>query len=174
MFSPLAITMVLLAFAEYQVFRWLSGTVGVGSALLVTIAVSLLAALVGWVRVKLFLADSLKDVVTGSLDGTDGRSVAADRTVRILAFFLCVVPGLVSGALGFALLVPPVRRRVAARLAPRFVAASSLSFGSFGPFGGAGFGTARPDVIDTDVVGSDARSSTRPQNPQPSARPELG
>ncbi len=173
MFSPLAVAMVLLAFAEYQVFRWLGSTIGVGSALLVTVGVSILAGFLGWIRARLFLAGSVKDVLAGSLDGTDGRLVAADRTVRLVGFLLCLLPGLASGAVGLALLLPPIRRRAAARIAPRFVSASSLTFG---PFGGPGTGFGRRgDVIDTDLTNSDAtRTSARTHNPHPSARPELG
>lgn len=179
MFSPSAVAIVLWALAEYLILRVLAGAIGVGSALLVTLAASGLALVIGWAKVRFFVADSVRSAVFDSAAGADGRGIAADRLVRIFAFVLCVVPGLASGAVGLALLVPGLRRRAAVRLAPRLTTASSISFGGFGPFGG-GFGSrsTHGDVIDTDLIDTDladtGESSGGSHNPHPPARTELG
>lgn len=169
MFSPLAVAAVLWAFAEYVVFRLTADALGVGSALLVTVGVSALAVVVGWAKVRFFVADSVRSAVAGGVGGGDARLIAADRMVRIGAFVLCVVPGLASGALGLALLLPPLRKAAAARAAPRLTSLSTFSFDGFGGFGSSRSG----DVIDTDLADA-ARTSDDAPHPHSPARSELG
>lgn len=158
MFSRAALAVFALVVAEYFVFGFAAQLVG-GS---LVIWISLAAALFGVFVIRRSFAtvvtagvEPLQNAQTGLAPGSGAGAKAADGALRIVGGFLLFVPGLLTGAVGVALLVPPVRALVRGRV--RHWAEGLVGRGLGSPEGlnisfanGGGF-FARRDVVDVDL-----------------------
>jgi UPF0716 protein FxsA len=107
---------VLWAFAELWVVVQVAGAIGVGSTLLLLIAVSLVGAwlvkhqgLGMWRRIR-------EQLNRGQMPGRE----LVDGGLILLAGALLFVPGFITDVCGLLLLLPPVRALVRTMLARRF------------------------------------------------------
>ncbi len=162
MFSRSALGVLTVVIGEYLFFGFAAGLVG-GSAVICARLAGFVAGLLLWRRhVPALLRDSIEPLsqatrsvggtpTTGTRTGT-GRG-AADHGLLVAAGLLLVIPGLITGLAGVALLVPPVRQWVRSRIRGRFdaflsrgftgIGGLNVSFPNAGPY-------ARRDVVDVE------------------------
>lgn len=134
----------------------LGGRVGLGWTLLYLVG----AVLAGLAVLRLAPFAGVATVAEGMRRGELPASAVLETALIGLAGVLLLVPGPLSDLVAVALLLPPLRRRLAARLA-----AGGLAFraGAMGAMGGWPPPASGPDIYDgefTDV--SEAESSARP------------
>lgn len=179
MFSRAALAVFALVVAEYFVFAFAARLLGASAV----VWISLAAAVVGFILVRRsFAAMVVAGVQPLQADTRESSvasgSAAAQHGLLVVAGILLVIPGLLSGAVGAALLLPPVRTLLRLRLrnrldgliSRRLVGPDGLTV-SFGN-GGAFFG--RRDVIDVDLhaEGTSPDHSANDDDPT-TAPPEL-
>lgn len=141
---------LLLPIVELYVFVQVAGAIGFASALLAAVG----ATVVGVWLVKQQGLGVLRRANDKVARGETPTDEVVNGTLLLLAGVLLLVPGFVTGAVGLALLLPPVRALLRGTLRRRFAAgpiviARSTRIGGFGP-GTASFGSGRRDVLDAD------------------------
>jgi len=111
-FGQFIIGAALLAVVELLIAIWVAGLIGAGWTLLILVAMSASGAILlrreglrSWRR--------FREVVNAG--GRPGSEVI-DGLVGLGAGLLLFVPGLLTGAIGLACLIPPARRQLARRL----------------------------------------------------------
>ncbi len=155
----------IYAVVELAVVVALVSTVGWGWTLLALLATFLL----GWGLLAPMAGSQLLRQIGQLRSGlTEPRDAMSEGAMVTLATLLILVPGLVTTALGLALLVPPVRRVTGPALAAigmrglrrrmPLIADATL----FGP-GGRGYPSPGTDYIDGEVV--DVRDFRSPALP---------
>ena len=90
--------------------------------------------------------------------GTAGSGQLTDRSLRVLAGVLLVIPGILTSAVGALLTVPPVRA-VGAGYVRRRLPSPVSWLGASVPANGRS--PHRRDVVDVDVVAEDMPTSAR-------------
>lgn len=156
---------VILGIAVYVVLEWfaaswLAGLIGWGGVLL-TVAILVIVGAAVMRRAGFAAARSLRPVqvdgatvtqpVTPELASQVGRDVG-DAGALFVAGFLIAVPGLVTSAVGFVLLVPPIRR-AAQRMISRSVRSRAQAAGLVV--------TATTTTVEGTVVRDDAPPPVR-------------
>jgi len=133
----------LWLFAELVVFLSVGSVIGIGRAMLLGLASTALGIILLF-RFGRDAAMDLRDLMSGNL--ALQRSSALDKTLTAAAIALLILPGFLSDIAGLALLLPPVRRWIAAKLQPK------TSFTAQTRTNEDGFGPSRPsqssDIID--------------------------
>lgn len=120
-------------------------------------------------------------LVGESLDGSDPKTNAhaalSDRTLRLFGIAMLVVPGLLTAAIGLALLVAPIRALLIPIAGSKVnsLFPNDLKDGLFGPsfrtiLGGIDPTFRRGDVVDVSSVKKDSAEESTRDTP---ARPEL-
>jgi UPF0716 protein FxsA len=143
--------------------------VAVAGLVVETIGIMQMTAWVGgWVTIALLVAGVMIGVQLSRFTGKralreveravgEGRAPGDEIVGGLLVFLAAVlfmVPGFVTDAAAILLLLPPIRRVVARRLAPRLLKSEGAGFGSFGfGFGGPGAHGAPLDdgIIDVEA-----------------------
>jgi UPF0716 protein FxsA len=137
----------LLPLAELAVLYWIATR----TSLLFAIGLVLVAGLVGVVIAKIEGWNAVRRIQ----DDLAARRVPADAALDalfiLLAGALFFVPGVLTDLLGFALLVPPLRRWMKTRLKRRF----AIRF----PLGHARTAN-RSEIIDAKIVSEDRKEET--------------
>lgn len=179
MFSRAALAVFALVVAEYFVFAFAAQIFGASTV----VWISLAAAVMGFILVRRSFAAMVIAGVQPLQADTRGSPIpsgptAAQHGLLVVAGVLLVIPGLLSGAVGVALLLPPVRFLLRSRLRQRLDGLISqrlvgpdgrpVSFGNGGSFFG------RRDVIDVDLHadGTSSEHSANDDGPT-TAPPEL-
>lgn len=178
MFSRAALMIFALAVAEYFVFGFAAGLVGTSTVVWISVA----AALLGFIMIRRSLAAMLSSRVQSVQRSNRPQSPPpvrrsnADHGLLVLAGILLVLPGLVTGAVGAALVLPPVRALVRARVRHRIDAVVSRGLSTNGftvSFAdGAGF-FGRRDVVDVDLNPDSSTTDTVKDDGPTTAPPEL-
>lgn len=156
---------LLLPIVELYVFVQVAGAIGFGSALLTAVG----ATVVGVWLVKQQGLGVLRRANDKVARGEAPTDEVVNGTLLLLAGLLLLVPGFITGAVGLALLLPPVRALLRGPVRRRFAAgpivvARSTRIGGFGP--GVGFpGPGRRDVLDADSWEDPPGGTDRPELP---------
>jgi UPF0716 protein FxsA len=142
----IAIALVALPLAELAVFALISMAIGVTAALALTIATSIVGGLV--------LRDVGRDGLAHLRAAVGDPAMAGERNaapdwIRGLAGILLVLPGFITDVGGLVLLLPPLRRAIAAKIAAWLSAAQRTD--------------GRPAVIDLDSTEWHQISETKPR-----------
>lgn len=117
-----------------------------------TIAIVVLTAVAGTMMLRRQGLTALRGLQSRLMAGEDPGRLLADGAMIIAAGALLLTPGFFTDAIGFALLVPAVRGRIYAWLAPRLAAAQSGGHGGRNPHGRAA-GGPRPHPRGQTVEG---------------------
>ncbi|MCP3991507.1 MAG: FxsA family protein [Actinomycetia bacterium] len=165
MFSRGALGVLTLVIAEYLFFGFAASLVGGSVVIWASLAAFLAGSLLLRRHVPALLRGSVEPLsqASRSVGGTRGSSAtgsrsgtgrgAADHGLLAAAGLLLLIPGLITGLAGMALLVPPVRYWVRSRVRDRFDALLSRGFAGIGglnvSFPNAG-PYARRDVVDVE------------------------
>lgn len=154
MFSRPAVATFALAVAELFVLTRVASILGTGTTLLLLVGLSLL----GVVLLKRVGAGLLQASVSsmaaraGGAKRTPESSNFADQGMGLLAAVLLIIPGFLTGLLGFLLYLPPIRAAarpvVLHRIQPWIQ--PNLQFGRVRWFG--------REVVDVDLVDVDDHS----------------
>ncbi|AUX31594.1 MULTISPECIES: FxsA family protein [Sorangium] len=149
---------------------WLLLSIGDRIGFWPTVAIALGTAVLG---AALARREGLKVLASWRGAVAEGRAPDEGLTGGLLALVgaaLLVTPGVLTDVVGLMLLLPPVRRRIAAAVRERFerrvAAASAAGLGGFGPGNGAFFSMR---VIDLSGGPFGGRGAARPG--APSERP---
>ncbi len=123
------LTVLLIPFIEIAGFIWVGGQIGVLSTLL---AIVLTAAagvmIIRWQGMGMVM-DSRAMMARGEVPQ---RQVAEMMMMAVAGFFL-LVPGFFTDAIGFVLLIPPVRRWIYAQMSKSMVVLASYRPSRPGP-----------------------------------------
>ncbi|MDH3679264.1 MAG: FxsA family protein [Acidimicrobiia bacterium] len=169
MFSRAALAAFAVILAEFFVFGLAVRAVGLGVVLLASVVAALAGGALIRHQVPALLAggrEALRSFGLGveQLDTGDAADRAVGRALLTIGGLLLIVPGLLTGAVGALLVLPPIRmwlrgptRRRLARYVPEglaspFPAGTAFRRGSF-----------RVDVVDVDVVSEDVPQSAPPE-----------
>lgn len=143
-----------LAAVELLVFALAAGRFGILLMLLVVVATSAFGASLLFRQTAGLVRDSVEELASTSSART---GQLGDRGLRVAAGLLLVFPGLVTGALGALLLVPPVRsavKQVVGRRLNRLIPTDVAS-----PFADLDRMFRRRDVVDVDAIRRDPDGS---------------
>ena len=110
------VAIVALPFAEIAGFVVIGGRIGV----LATILWVVLTAMLGLALIRRQGLDALGRARAALRRGESPTAELADAALVSLAGVLLLLPGFVTDAFGLVLALPPVRRRVVARMRARF------------------------------------------------------
>jgi UPF0716 protein FxsA len=110
------VAIVALPFAEIAGFVVIGGRIGV----LATLAWVVLTAMLGLALIRRQGLDALGRARAALRRGESPTAELADAALVSLAGVLLLLPGFVTDAFGLVLALPPVRRRVVARMRARF------------------------------------------------------
>lgn len=111
----LFLLLILVPLIEIALFIEVGGLIGVWP----TIGIVVLTAIIGSALMRRQGLASLRTVRGRLAAGDDPGRLLADGAMILIAGFLLVIPGFLTDAIGFVLLVPPVREWLWKRLAPR-------------------------------------------------------
>ena len=111
-----ALAILALPVVEIAGFVVIGGRIGV----LATIVWVVLAAMLGIGLIKRHGLDALRRARDALRGGRNPTAELADAALLALAGLLLLIPGFVTDAVGLVLALPPVRRRIIARLGARF------------------------------------------------------
>lgn len=109
------LALLILAAAELYLLLRLGAAIGAAATLGLLVA----AAVVGYFAARAQGLQVLRRWRDAAATGAAPEEGLADGLLVLVGGALLVLPGVISDALGLLLLVPPVRRRVAARLRRR-------------------------------------------------------
>lgn len=114
---------VLVLLAELSALSWVAGLLG--SSLDAIALLLLLSVFGGWLTKRAGLG-AVRRIRETSARGQQPSRELADGALIVAAGILLVVPGFVTGALGAALLLPPVRAGVRMLMLRRLAAGKNL------------------------------------------------
>jgi UPF0716 protein FxsA len=143
------LALLILAAAEIYLLLRLGEALGAAATLGLLVA----AAVVGYSAARAQGLEVLRRWREAALAGAKPEDGLTDGLLVLLGGALLVLPGVISDVLGLLLLVPPVRRRVAARLRRRaeaWVASGSVRVGTIRVRDVDAPGEARLEVIDVE------------------------
>lgn len=143
MFQWIFLALLLIPLVELYVLISVGGVIGA----LPTILLTLFTAVVGaWLMRSQGLM-TLQRLQAQLAMGEPPQQSLVEGGLILLGGMLLLIPGLITDALGFALLIPPLRKKLAERFVVR----------RFGP-GAAGYRTTV--IIDGEVVDRDERPAS--------------
>ncbi|MCA8924566.1 MAG: FxsA family protein [Planctomycetes bacterium] len=171
----LAFLFVVVPLVELYLLLQVGQVLGLGA----TVGLVLVTGLLGAALARQQGAAVLRKLEAAAASGEGVGQTLAEGALVLVAGVLLLTPGVLTDAVGLALLIPPVRRRVAPALARRFVrraqASAHVHVQSFlhrggplgGQLGGGPWGPAAPspseEVIDVPVEVRDVpQGSDRP------------
>lgn len=166
MFSRGALAAFALILAEIVVFGLVVRALGAAFVVLGSLVLAGIGTLI--VRRQIpELVNSGRTVLTSLGLGADGQpEQLSDRAMLAIAGVLLIVPGLITGAVGATLLLPPVRASVRRFSRNRFAHLVPSGFGVPFTVGGEAASRhrgTRVDVVDVDVVSEDVPRSAPPE-----------
>ena len=115
MFGKLLLLFILVPLAELYLFKTLGSQIGVANTILIIIATAILGA-------SLTKSQGRKAMIKFQQASAEGRLPAAealDGIMILIAGAVLITPGFLTDAIGFALLVPPIRAAMGKVLAKR-------------------------------------------------------
>lgn len=157
---PLFLILLGVPILEIFLFLEIGGLIGTWP----TIGIVVLTALLGTIMLRQQGLAALRDVQGRLAAGENPGRLLADGAMILVAGALLLTPGFFTDAVGFALLVPPVRTLLWAWLAPRIRMTQTVS----GGFGSATFrtdGHGRP--ADEHTVDGTYEDVTPPDDAKP-------
>lgn len=129
---PVLLLLALLPLIEIAGFVIVGGWLGLWP----TLALVILAAVLGVAVIRLQGPGAVRDVQGGMARAADPLSPLVHRALKVVAGGLLILPGFFSDLIAVALLVPPVRRLIIATMASRMTVRSAgfgADFGASGP-----------------------------------------
>lgn len=172
MFSPVALFVFALVLAELFVIVQLAGAIGVLTTLLLLVLTSMVGSMLIRARGAGFLRSSMQRVAEG--DGVDTNALT-DHALVLAGAFLLILPGFVTGTLGLALMIPPIRHLIRPVIRTKVASSTFVtSVRSRSSFGRMGFDprSGHGVVIDTDVIDTDADTNPTDTNPTDTDGPQ--
>ncbi|MBT6494780.1 MAG: FxsA family protein [Planctomycetaceae bacterium] len=160
----LILLFTVVPLVELALLIWIGSHTSVSG----TIAIVLVTGFVGAALAKHQGWQTWRRLQDGMRSGEPPADVLLDGVMILIAGALMVTPGVLTDAVGFALLLPSVRGLLKARLRSRLMAHATAQFRSFhsggtGQGGGAeGAGTPTGTVIDAEFTRKDDESSSPP------------
>ncbi len=143
--------LVAVPIIEIALFIELGGWVGLWP----TIALVIVTAILGGLLLRMQGFAAMQRLQASVAEGGDPRGPLAHGVMILIAGLLMLTPGFFTDAVGFALLLPPVRSGLIAWLGPKLAARATFVGPGFGP-GMQGQDRPRPDQpIDADYVDLD-------------------
>jgi len=131
--------------AELVVFFSVASAIGLGHAMLLGLA-STTFGIILLFRFGRTAAMDLSDLMNGGLTGR--KSSAFDKTLTATAIALLILPGFLSDLIGLALLLPPVRSWIAARVSPKAAFSAQREESAEDTFGPRHRTAPSSDIID--------------------------
>lgn len=159
MAARLLLLFIIAPIVELFLLVKIGGIIGV----IPTIALVLLTAIIGSQLVRRQGLGVMNRIRAAQARGEAPALPMLDGAALLLAGFFLLTPGFISDALGFLLLIPRLRERLARSLLSRFVILTPGSGGGFGrsPFGG---GTGDGTIEGEYQRKSDRANSARRDN----------
>ncbi|KEZ77664.1 FxsA family protein [Salinisphaera hydrothermalis] len=158
MAARLLLLFIIAPIVELFLLVKIGGIIGV----VPTIALVLLTAIIGSQLVRRQGMGVMNRIREAQAHGEAPAVPMLDGAALLLAGFFLLTPGFISDALGFLLLIPKLRQRLARAMLSRFVILTPGNGGfGRGPFGGADDGT---------IEGEYQRKSDRSDRPGPDNR----
>ncbi|MDN5937917.1 MAG: FxsA family protein [Salinisphaera sp.] len=133
--------LLLLFIAVPLVETWLLIEVGSRIGALPTIGIVIATAVIGSQLVRRQGLHTMREIQACQRRGQLPAVPLAEGAILFVAGVLLVLPGLISACLGFLLLIPPLRRRLARQILRRALVATPTQTSSHDP-------QRRPDVIE--------------------------
>ena len=155
----LILLFTVVPLAELALLIWIGSHTSVSG----TIAIVLVTGFVGAGLAKHQGLRTWQRLQDGMRSGEPPADTLLDGVMILIAGALMITPGVLTDAVGFALLLPPVRGLLKARLRSRLMAHATAQFRSFhtggvGPGGEAeGSSTPTGTVIDAEFTVDDRR-----------------
>lgn len=144
--------LVAVPIIEIALFIELGGWVGLWP----TIALVIITAILGGLLLRMQGFAAMQKLQASVAEGGDPRGPLAHGVMILIAGLLMLTPGFFTDAVGFALLLPPVRSGLIAWLGPKLAARATFTGQGFGPGMQTGQDRPRPDQpIDADYVDLD-------------------
>ena len=136
MAARLLLLFIIAPIVELFLLVKIGGIIGV----VPTIALVLLTAIIGSQLVRRQGMGVMNRIREAQARGEAPALPMLDGAALLLAGFFLLTPGFISDALGFLLLIPKLRERLARTMLSRFVILTPGAGGGFGrgPFGGGG------------------------------------
>ncbi|AGT10464.1 FxsA family protein [Paracoccus aminophilus] len=141
---------LLLPIIEIALFVVIGGEIGVWA----TLAWVVLSAIAGMALIRFQGQQAALDLQQSLQELRNPSQPMAQRSFKMLAGMLLILPGFFTDALGLLLLLPPVRSLILRQIAAR-VKTSSVGFGYSGGFPGAQRPGGSNGVIDGEYVVQD-------------------
>lgn len=156
--------LVAVPIIEIALFIELGGWVGLWP----TIALVIITAILGGILLRMQGFAAMQKLQSSVAEGGDPRGPLAHGVMILMAGLLMLTPGFFTDAVGFALLLPPVRSALIAWIGPK-LAARAIHMGP----GMQGRQPPRPDQpIDADYVDLDVEDDpNRPRGNSGWSRP---
>lgn len=171
----LFLAFVSVPVAEIALFIEIGGWAGLWP----TVGAIVVTAAAGAALVRRQGLKTLERVQSALAENRAPVAEAVEGVFLLVAGALLLTPGFMTDAAGFALLIPPLRTRLAAAMAKRFAlrAQAHAGFGA-GEFGGgfeAGFSAREVDgvvIVDDDAPGAPDGGTNKNPGKKPLAAPE--
>lgn len=112
MFSRLLALFILVPLAELAIFYWLGSRLGLGTTLLIIVLTGFLGATLAKSQGLRVLDDFRRSTGSGQLP----HAAIVEGLIILVAGALLLTPGFLTDAVGFAALVPAVRKRIRKKL----------------------------------------------------------
>lgn len=154
----LLLILIATPIIEIALFIELGGWLGLWP----TIGLVIVTAVLGAALLRAQGTAAMARLQQSMAEGGDPRGPMAHGVMILVAGLLMLTPGFFTDAVGFALLIPPVRVAIIAWAGPK-LAARVVTFGPQGPQGRQG--PARDETIDGDYVALDETPDDGPPRP---------
>ncbi len=150
---------VAVPIIEIALFIQVGGAIGLWP----TLAIVVLTAIAGTTLMRAQGLMTLNRLQTSMAEGRNPADPMAQGAMILVAGVLLLTPGFFTDAVGFALLLPPVRIALI-RWASSRISMSGVSFSSTSTTQSGGFGRGEK-TIDGEYTVVDDEDSPRPENP---------
>jgi UPF0716 protein FxsA len=148
----LILLFTLVPLAELALLIWIGSHTSVSG----TIAIVLVTGFVGAALAKHQGLRTWQRLQDETRSGKPPADALLDGVMILIAGALMITPGVLTDAIGFALLLPPVRGLLKTRLRNRLMAHATMQFRSFHTGGSVDSGgTAGGTVIDAEFIRKD-------------------
>lgn len=148
------LALVLVPIIEIALFIEVGGFLGLWP----TIAIVILTAFLGTVLLRRQGLATLADLQGRLQQGQDPSSTIAHGAMILIAGIVLLTPGFFTDAIGFLLLVPPIRASIIRTIGQRMTASAHVHFHQTGP----GF-HREPPQADNSVIDGDYKDVTPPE-----------
>lgn len=153
---PLLLIFIAVPILEIFLFLQVGGAIGTWP----TIAIVIVTAIIGTYLVRTQGQQTMTSLKSSMSQMQDPTNHIAHGAMILAAGLLLLTPGFFTDAIGFLLLMPPVRDRIAQRVRARII-----------PMGGMGGMGGQPGRRDDVVEGEFVDVTPEGQEPDPNAPP---